>query len=179
MALVREPLLQVRLVGEVQRHQLVVARQQVGDGTRGDGDLLLPQCLVNLGDTAMVAVAQGANAGNDVEAELMMGQGPGAFFLGAIGLMVPATLGIVAADDGQGEAADVVQGGNGALILINHPETAPTARTLAAHRGQVHGAGDRRTFRAAGHTSTPNGACYPVQMPYSMRLMVLQQGLPF
>ena len=69
----------------------------------------------------MLAIAQGANERNDVEPELVMGQSPAAFGLGPVRFVIARALGVMAADDGQGEAANVVQGRDGALVLVDDP----------------------------------------------------------
>ena len=74
VALLREALGELRVVGETQGEEFLVAGEQVGDGALGNGDALVEQGLMDLGNRAMVAEAQAANAGDDVEAELVMGQ---------------------------------------------------------------------------------------------------------
>ncbi len=151
----RQTVFEPRVVGEAQRHQLLVARHEMGDGAFGNCHLPIAQRLMDLRDTAMLGETQGADEGNHVEAELVMGQRPGAFFLGTVGSVVARTLRIVAADHGQREAADVGEGGDGAVVLVHVPQAAPTVGTGAAYGDQVDAAGDRRAFGTAGHGSTP------------------------
>jgi hypothetical protein len=88
VALLREAVREPGLVSEAQREQLFVALQQIGDGAWSDGDMQVVECLVDLGDAPMLTVAQGADMGNHIQAELGMWESPGTLFLGANRLMV-------------------------------------------------------------------------------------------
>src|SRR5919202_5626911 len=76
---------------------------------------------------SLLTVAQGADEGDDVKAELAVGQGPCAFFFGANRLAVTRAGGIVAAADAEGQAGDMLKGGDGARGIVASPECAPTA----------------------------------------------------
>jgi hypothetical protein len=78
-------------------------------------------------DGAMLAVAQGADESDDVKAELAIGQCPGTFLLGANGLAVTRAVWIVAAADAEGQAGDILKGGDGARGVVASPECATTA----------------------------------------------------
>src|SRR5512141_2983564 len=99
MALLLEGVLEPGLVSEVQCKHLFVALKQVGDGARSNSDAAFTQCLMDFRDAAMLAVAQRANQGNHVEAELAMRQRPGTLFLGPNGQTVARAAWIVAAAD--------------------------------------------------------------------------------
>jgi hypothetical protein len=58
-------------IGERQGEELVVAVEQVGDAARADVDAAVDQVAVDLGDAAVLGVAQGADAGDEVEPEFM------------------------------------------------------------------------------------------------------------
>ena len=135
VTLVGEVLLETRMVGQVHGEEFLVASKEIRDGALSNGDPRLAQSLVDLGDRAVVPVAQPPDAGDDVETELVVGQGPRTFLLGAVGLVVAGTLRVGAADDGLREAADGVEGGDGALALVEVPQAAATRGTSGADRG--------------------------------------------
>ncbi len=155
MALLREAVPQTGLVSEAQGKQLFVALQEIGDGARSDGDVQVLEDLVDLRDTAMLAVAQGADTGNHIEAELAMRQGPATFFLRTIGQMVTRTGRVGAAQDRHAEARDILKGGDSALGLVEVPQAAAASSTLLAQREQAHRAGNRRAFGTAGYDDPP------------------------
>ena len=70
-------------VGERQGEQLVVAVEQVGDGAEAEGHAAAGQLGMDLGDAAVLGMPQGADQGDDVEAELVLRQGVAALLLGA------------------------------------------------------------------------------------------------
>ena len=64
-----------------------------------DGQAAAAQGLVDLGDAAVSGVAEGADQGDDVEAEFVLGQGVEALRFGPVGLAVAAAVAVVAAAD--------------------------------------------------------------------------------
>lgn len=127
VTLLREDVLEASLVGEAQREQLVVALEQRGDGALSDGNLALKERAMDFRDGAMLALAQGADAGDDVKAEFAVGQGPGTFLFRTNGLAVTRTGRIVAAADAEGEARDMLKRGDGPSSVVASPERATTA----------------------------------------------------
>ncbi len=81
--------------------QLVMAIQQVGDAALGQGDVTSREIPVDLGDAAVEGITQAACQGDDVEAELVVGQADAAFGLGADGEAVAGAGVMVAAADAQ------------------------------------------------------------------------------
>ena len=77
---------------------------------------------MDLGDAAVFGVAEAADQGEDVEAELVVGQGEVGLGLGAVGPVEAATGRVGAAADVQGQAGDGVQGGDGAEVGVVGPE---------------------------------------------------------
>ncbi len=77
------------LVGQAQRHQLLVAVQQLGHAALGDVHAVLAQRLVHLRHAALLAAAPVPDLGDDVQAELALRQRPGARFLWPIPLVIP------------------------------------------------------------------------------------------
>ena len=68
------------------------------------------QLGMDLGDAAVLGVAQGADQGDDVEAELVLGQGEAALGLGAVGDGVAGAVRVAAAADLEPEADRAVAG---------------------------------------------------------------------
>src|SRR5262249_47826787 len=83
------------------RRGLVAAVQRVGDGTGGQDDAARRQGLVDLRHGAVLGVAEGADVGHDVQAELVVGQGQSSLGLGPEGGEVAAAAAAVAAADEQ------------------------------------------------------------------------------
>src|SRR5205085_459340 len=98
--------------------EFIVAVEQVGDGTLGDGNPAAGECAMDLGDAAMLGVAQATDQGDDVEAELVMRQGEVGFRLGAKRLVVARAAGLGTAADLESQAGDGVDGGNGAVVGV-------------------------------------------------------------
>ena len=165
VALHSKALLEAGLVGQVQGHQFFVAGQQIRDSTRGDGDPTLVEVAMDLGDAAMVAIAQQADVGDHIQAKLTVRQGPCAFFLRAIRVLKARTLRIVTLEDGELQAADARERGNGPPRMVGHPERAATGRTGPADRAQKLGVGNRWTFRATCHHVPPTINRDPCRWP--------------
>jgi len=58
------------------------------------------------------------DCGHDIEPEFVIGQGEVGLGFGPVGLEVAGTIGIVAASDGQSQAEDAVEGGDGAVVVV-------------------------------------------------------------
>ena len=69
--------------------------------------------------------------------------------------MVARTGRVWAAHDGHGEAADIAEGRDGTLGLVEVPQATTTGRTLPALGEQAQHARDRRAFGAAGYDDPP------------------------
>jgi hypothetical protein len=76
---------------------------------------------MNLRHAAMLAVPQGADEGDDVEAELVLGQGQAAFALGPVGAEMAVTGAVMAAADGQVQAGAAGEGNEGAVVGVVQP----------------------------------------------------------
>jgi len=105
-------------IGGGQGPQLIVAVQEVGDGALGEDDPPAGEFVVDLGDTAVLGIAELADQGHDVESELVMRQGEVRFGLGAIGQQEPRAIEVGAAADREGQSNDAVEGGDGAEIVV-------------------------------------------------------------
>jgi hypothetical protein len=76
---------------------------------------------VDLRDAAVLGVAEGADQGDDVEAELVLRQGEAVLLLGAEADPVSGAGGLAAAADLQAQADDPVEGSDGPLGLVGRP----------------------------------------------------------
>jgi hypothetical protein len=65
--------LEALVVLERKREEFVVAIQEIGDGTLGHGHPTVNQGVMEFGDTAVVAIALGANTRDNIKAELVLG----------------------------------------------------------------------------------------------------------
>src|SRR5262249_11580149 len=124
--------LQPAVVAEGHRQQLVVAVQQVGDGALADGQPAAGAVGVDRGHRAAKGVAEGADQGDDVEPELVAGQGEAALGLGAVGPVVGGAAGVAAAADGEVQPGEAVQGGDGAAVGVIRPQQSAAVRAVLA-----------------------------------------------
>ena len=134
-ALLGEQAAESAVVGQRDGEQFVVAVQEVGDGAFGDVQAAAAQGLVDLGDAAVFGVAEAADEGDDVEAELVLGQGVEALGFGAVGLAVAAAVGVVAAADVQEQADQSSEGGDGASVAVVGPEGPSAGRANGSSKG--------------------------------------------
>jgi len=81
-------------VGGGQGLAFVVAVQQIGDRAGSHGDAPAGQRLVDLGDGAVLGMAEPAHQRNDVEAKLMVGQGEVGLGLRSVGPVVARAVGV-------------------------------------------------------------------------------------
>ena len=112
-------------VGEREGEQLIVAVQQVGDGAEAGRYATADQLGMDLGDTAVPGMAQGADQGDDVEAELVLRQGEAPLRLGAQGDGVAGAVRLAAAPDLEPEADRTAQGRDRPPGLVGRPERCP------------------------------------------------------
>src|SRR5437764_1233393 len=96
LLLVREPLLQPLLIGQMQREEFFIAIELIGDGARGHFESSSHQFLMNLWDTALLLIAQGTHQRNDIQSELPVWQRPSPFFFWTRGLVIAWTRRIAA-----------------------------------------------------------------------------------
>ena len=127
-------------IGGGQGPQLVVAVQQVGDGALGDDDPAAGQLAVDLGDAAVLGIAEPADRRHDVEAELVIGQGEVGLGLGAVGAEEAGAGGIGTASDRQGQPEDAVEGGDGAVVVVVGIGPVPAFGAIEEDRGEGQGA---------------------------------------
>ena len=133
----QEPVQALR-VGRGQGAEFVVAVEQVADGALGEGHAAAGEFLVDLGDAAVLGVAEAADQGHDVEAELVVGQGEVGFGFRAVRAVVARAGGVGTAADAQRQAGDGVEGGHGAVVgVVNREALAAFAQWLQGLAGGV------------------------------------------
>ena len=118
-----------------QGQQLVVAVQEVADAADADRHAAAGQFGVDLGDAAVLGVAEHADQGDDVEAEFVLGQGEAPLLLGPEAGLVAGALGIAAAADLEPEPDEALQGHDGPLGLVGRPERPATGGAVPRVRG--------------------------------------------
>jgi hypothetical protein len=111
--------------------QGVVALEQRRDRPRGDGPPAVAQVRMDGGATAVVRGAQGATPRHDIEATLVLGEGPAALGFRTGGTAERRTGAVETASDWEGERPHVVQGRDRARVMTGRPHrlTAARART--------------------------------------------------
>src|SRR5262249_14715740 len=130
-------------IGKRRGEQLVVAVKQVSDGAFADGHAARQQGTAYLGDGAVEGVAEPADQGDDVEAELVVGQDDAPLGLRAIGPVEGKAGLVAAASDSQYQPDDALQGGDGAAGGVVGPHevaavgalTTLWAQLMCRHRG--------------------------------------------
>src|SRR4051795_9242046 len=140
-------------VGRGQGAQFVVAVQEVADRAQGDGDAAAGQLLVDLGDAAMLGVTEASDQGEDVEAELVMGQSDEGLRFRAAGTAVARAVGVGAAAHTQSEARDRVESGDGTVFGVGGPKGMTALRAVSSDRGKGLGLCGARSATVAGHGS--------------------------
>jgi hypothetical protein len=116
--------------------EFVIALEQVGHRALRDDDVAAAQFLMNLGDAAMLGVAEAADQSDDIEAELVVGQGEVWFGLRAVGPVIAGTVSLGTAADLERQARDGVQRGDGAVIGLGEVEAVTTLGATDRHRFQ-------------------------------------------
>ena len=99
---------------------------------------------MDLGDAAVLGVAEAADEGDAIQAEFMMREGEVRFGLGVIGPAVAATSPVVAAADVDGKAGDAIQGRNRSGVGVVSAEPVLADRTPGKDRGERLRAGGAR-----------------------------------
>jgi len=138
------------------RPEFVVAVQEVGDRALGDGQPAAGQLAVDLGEAAVLGMAEPPDGGHDIEAELVIGQGEVGLGLRPVGAEEAGTSGIVTASDRQCQAEDAVEGGDGAKVGVAGPEPVLTFGAVLGDGDQAQGAiGLRARSSSLAHGGPP------------------------
>src|SRR3954463_1084691 len=145
--------MQALAIGGGQGAQLVVAVQEVADGAQGDDDASARQLLVDLGDAAMLSVAEAPDQGQDIEAELVVRQGQEGLGFRAIRAMVARTVGVGTAANTQGKARNGVEGDDRAVFAAGGPKEMTTLRAVSGNGRENLGLRGTRPATGARHGS--------------------------
>src|SRR5262249_38030386 len=116
-----------------------VTIEEVGDGALGQGDPAADQLAVDLGDAAVLGMAEVAHQGQDIEPELMIGQGEGGLGLGPVGAAEAGALGVGTASDQEGHPDGALEGGDGAEVVIVSRGPGLAFGAIAEDRSQIQG----------------------------------------
>jgi len=142
-------------VGQRQGERFVGAIPEVSEVAWADRDAASSQLGVDLRDTAMLGMTEGADGGDHIEPELMVGQDDRAFLLGADGDAESGTIGVAAASDLEGETDQAIQGSDGAASLVSGPERRPARRAGAGRGGQLQDTRGSGSLSASRHRKIP------------------------
>ena len=121
-------------VSRGQSAQLIVAVQEIADGAQSDGNAAARQLLVDLGDTAMLGVAEASDQGQDIEAELVVRQGQEGFRFRPTGAVVAQAVRVGAAANAQSESGDGVECGDGTVFAVGCPQEMAALRATTNDR---------------------------------------------
>src|SRR5512135_3507790 len=110
---------------------------------------------MDFGDAAVLGMAQGADQGDDVEAEFMLGESEVALLLGAEGNSPAGAVGRATASDLEPQPDCTAQGRDRTSGLVGRPERPPTVGTGAGEYGQLQGLIGLRAGSPSGHGGTP------------------------
>jgi hypothetical protein len=110
---------------------------------------------MDLGGAPVLGAAQGADQGDDVEAELVLREGEAALRLGAERDGTSGTSRVATAADPEPEPDRADQGGDGPLGLVGGPERSPAGGAGPRQYGQLDGLIGLRAGTPSGHGSTP------------------------
>ena len=152
-------------VGQGHGQQLVVAVQEVADAADADGDAAAGELGVDLRDAAMLGVAERADHGDDVEAELVLRQGEAALLLGPQRGPIPRADSVAASPHLDGQADRPVEGDDDPVALVGGPERPAAHRAGAGVGGQLDLAIRLRPAGESGHPCTSRGVSSPQEYP--------------
>jgi hypothetical protein len=143
---------QARRVWQREGDQCVIVLQQIGDGPGRHSETTLAQRLMDSWDTVLMGLALCAHEGEDIAAQLVLGQGEASFRFGSVWGSQVGTRRIEAASNLEGEPHDGLQGRHGTIVVIGRPHGLTAAGTLAHKRRQGLGRGWGRAGCGTGHT---------------------------
>jgi len=142
---------QARLVGQPQRHQLLVAVEQIGDAPLRARHATSAERLMDLRHAAVLAIAQRAHQRDDVQPELAVRQRPAALLLGTIGPAIPRASRVAAQPHHQGQIIEPIEGGDGTAVVVGHASATAAVGAAGPLRVQPIGARGDRAGGTAGH----------------------------
>jgi hypothetical protein len=112
---------------------------------------------VDLRDAAVLAVAERADQGDDVEAERVLRQGEGPLRLGAEADAAAGALGVPAATDLEPQPDKALEGGDRPLGLERRPQRPAASGAVPSGGEQFHGPIGLGTCIPSRHALTPGG----------------------
>jgi hypothetical protein len=119
----------------------------------GHDDAPAGEFLMDLGYAAVLGVAESSDESDDIEAELVVGEGEVGFGLGSVRAMVAGASGVGAAPDLEGQSGDGVEGGDGAVVGVVNGEALAALGAQGSDRFQGLGVGRARAASGAWHGS--------------------------
>jgi hypothetical protein len=128
------------------RDQCGVALQPIGDGPRRDSAPPRDQRLRESRDTGVVGIARRANAGEDIAAKRVLGQGQTPCRCGSVRCAHLGTRRSEAPPHLEGEPHAGLQGCEGTIVVLGGPQRLTAAWTLAHKRLQGLGLGGGGPF---------------------------------
>src|SRR5947209_11121442 len=124
-----EPLPQPLRICQVQREQFFISVELIGHGSLGYHQSSSEQVLVDLRDTALLLVPQGAHQRDHIQPEFSMWQSPSSFFLRTRRLMEARTGCIAAPIHFEGQPSDSLQGCHRPMAVMAHAHATSTRST--------------------------------------------------
>jgi hypothetical protein len=109
------------------------------------------QLGMDLGDAAVLGMPRGADGGDDVEAELVLGQGDPALPLGAERDTAARAMGVATPPDPEAKPGRAGEGGDGSLGLVGGPERPAAGGADAGGGGQFEELIGLRACGPSGH----------------------------
>jgi hypothetical protein len=94
---------------------------------------------MDLGDAAMLGVPEGADQGDDIEAELVLREGVAAFLLGSEWDGVAWAVRVATASDLKSKPCRALQSRDGPLSFVSRPEGSTAGGAGSRECGQLHG----------------------------------------
>jgi hypothetical protein len=151
-------------IGVLQREaeQFIIAIQELSDRPLGYGDTSIAQRLMDFRDAAVLAIASVAHPGDDIEAELVLGEGQAAFGFRAIGFTKLQAGGVEAAANLQRETQNGLQGREGAVVVVSGPHGIAAAWAVTGHRQQGLRGGGHGTGGSTSHRHHLQGSGIPM-----------------
>src|SRR6266567_3920131 len=110
---------------------------------------------MDLGDRAVLPIAQLTDHCDDIQAKFPVGECPGSFFFCSIGQMIQLTLRVATAPHHQGEADQPPERHQCALGVVRHPQPFSTVHALFGERDQSDFSLCRGTGFSSSHVLAP------------------------
>ena len=111
--------------------QCVVTLQEIGDRPWGHRHAAFAQGLMDVWDTAVVAVALLTNEGDDIETTLVLGERQSPFLFGAVGVVHVRTGLVATAANLEGEPQDRCARGDSPVVMVGGPQRLATGGAVA------------------------------------------------